>query len=174
MNTLEESTNHGEEVVVPNLKGVHYSKIASKLKFLELNFEIIDSVDYRKDFDPLTVVEQDPESGDRVKKNRKIYVKINSSSYSKVAVPDLIQVSYRQAVPTLNSIGLREGSVTYQPNIGKDMVLQMSCNGRVLKAGDKVTKTSKIDLVLGDGFLEVETPADEQLIQELINKQNQQ
>jgi hypothetical protein len=33
----------------------------------------------------------------------------------------------------------------------KDMVLEMRYKGRNLKVGDKVLKSSKIDLVLGDG-----------------------
>jgi hypothetical protein len=33
----------------------------------------------------------------------------------------------------------------------KDMVLEMRYKGRNIKPGDKVLKSSKIDLVLGDG-----------------------
>jgi beta-lactam-binding protein with PASTA domain len=68
-----------------------------------------------------------------------------------VVVPDLVEKTYRQALPTLNAVGLQEGSITYKPYLGKDMVLEMYSNGKKLKAGDKVLKSSKIDLVLGDG-----------------------
>jgi hypothetical protein len=44
-----------------------------------------------------------------------------------------------------------EGTITYKPYLGKDMVLEMRMNGKKIKAGDKVLKSSKIDLVLGDG-----------------------
>jgi eukaryotic-like serine/threonine-protein kinase len=54
-------------------------------------------------------------------------------------------------VPTLNAVGLNEGTITYKPYLGKDMVLEMQYNGKKLKPGDKVLKSSKIDLVLGDG-----------------------
>ena len=33
----------------------------------------------------------------------------------------------------------------------KDMVMEMRCNGKKLNPGDKIFKSSKIDLVLGDG-----------------------
>ena len=59
--------------------------------------------------------------------------------------------TYREAVPTLKALGLDEGTITYVPNLGKDMVLEMRFKGRNLKVGDKVLKSSKIDLVLGDG-----------------------
>ena len=64
--------------------------------------------------------------------------------------------TYREAVPTLKALGLEEGSVTYVPNLGKDMVLEMRFKGRNLKAGDRVLKSSKIDLVLGDGKMSYE------------------
>ena len=54
-------------------------------------------------------------------------------------------------MPTLKAIGLNEGIITYKPDIGKDMVLEMLLNGKSIKAGQKVMKSSKIDLVLGDG-----------------------
>ena len=68
-----------------------------------------------------------------------------------VPVPDLVEKTYRQAVPTLEAVGLLEGTITYKPYLGKDMVLEMRMNGKKIKAGDKVLKSSKIDLVLGDG-----------------------
>ena len=51
----------------------------------------------------------------------------------------------------MNALGLEEGTITYVPNLGKDMVLEMRFKGRNLKVGDRVLKSSKIDLVLGDG-----------------------
>jgi hypothetical protein len=42
------------------------------------------------------------------------------------------------------------------PNLGKDMVLEMRYKGRNIKPGDKVLKSSKIDLVLGDGKMSYE------------------
>jgi beta-lactam-binding protein with PASTA domain len=63
----------------------------------------------------------------------------------------LVEKTYRQAVPTLEAVGLKAGNITYKPYLGKDMVLEMFLNGKKLKAGDKVYKSSKIDLVLGDG-----------------------
>ena len=76
---------------------------------------------------------------------------MNTSGFSSVRIPDLIEKTYREAVPTLKALGLDEGTVTYVPNLGKDMVLEMRYKGRNLKVGDKVLKSSKIDLVLGDG-----------------------
>jgi hypothetical protein len=40
------------------------------------------------------------------------------------------------------------------------MVLEMRMNGKKLKAGDKILKSSKIDLVLGDGKVTYEETVD--------------
>jgi beta-lactam-binding protein with PASTA domain len=121
------------------------------LEALDLDYIILDTIDYNPDFPKLTVVDQEPKPGRKVKAGRKVYLKINAEKFTMVVVPDLVEKTYRQALPTLNAVGLQEGSITYKPYLGKDMVLEMYSNGKKLKAGDKVLKSSKIDLVLGDG-----------------------
>ena len=131
-----------------------------KLAAIDLDYIILDTVDFKPDFPKLTIVEQEPKAGAKVKEGRKIYLKINASKYTMVSVPDLIEKTYRQAVPTLEAVGLLEGTITYKPYLGKDMVLELRLNGKKLKAGDKVLKSSKIDLVLGDGKVTYEETVD--------------
>lgn len=145
------TTNHGQEITVPNLTKMSAEQAEEKLASIDLDYIILDTVDFRPDFPKLTIVEQEPKAGSKVKEGRKIYIKINASTYTMVAVPDLIEKTYRQAVPTLEAVGLQQGSITYKPYLGKDMVLEMRMNGKKIKAGEKVLKSSKIDLVLGDG-----------------------
>ena len=145
------TTNHGEEIVVPNLSKLTLEQAENKLDELDLDYELLDTVDYDENFPKLSVVKQDPYPGSKVKRNRVIYLKINSSSYAKVRVPDLIQKTYRQAVPTLAALGLEVGDTTYVPNLAKDMVLDMKMNNQSIKAGQQVLKMTKIDLILGDG-----------------------
>ena len=151
MHWLTFTTNHGNEIAVPNLSKLTEEQVEEKLDDLDLDYVLLDSVDYRSDYPKYSVVQQDPLPGAKVKEGRKVYIKINSSGFSSVKVPDLIEKTYREAVPTLKALGLEEGTITYIPNLGKDMVLEMRYKGRSIKAGDKVLKSSKIDLVLGDG-----------------------
>jgi len=144
-------TNHGDEITVPNLAKMNPEQVEQKLDELDLDYEIIDTVDYNPNFPKLTVVQQEPTTGSKVKGGRTIYIKLNASTFKMVAIPDLIEKTYRQAVPTLKAVGLQEGTVKYVPYIGKDMVLEMWMNGNKIKPGTKVLKSSKIDLVLGDG-----------------------
>ena len=144
-------THHGDEITVPNLSRLNEDQMEAKLDELDLDYLIIDTVDYNPQYPKLAVVEQEPTAGSKVKKGRQIYIKINSDTYKMVAIPDLIDKTYRQAVPTLKSIGLQEGEITYVPHMGKDMVLEMRINGKKIKPGLKVLKATKIELVLGDG-----------------------
>ena len=163
MHWLTFTTDHGHEISVPDLRKLTEEQVQTKLDELDLDYELLDSVDYRSDFPQFGVVEQDPSPGTKVKVGRKIYIKVNTSGFSSVRIPNLIEKTYREAVPTLRALGLDEGTVTYVPNLGKDMVLEMRFKGRNLKVGDRVLKSSKIDLVLGDGkmsYQEEENAAD--------------
>ncbi|MBA4317572.1 MAG: PASTA domain-containing protein [Flavobacterium sp.] len=174
MHWLTFTTDHGHEITVPNLAKLTEEQVEDKLDELDLDYVLLDSVDYNSDFPKYSVVEQDPLPGAKVKEGRKIYIKINASGFSSVRIPDLIEKTYREAVPTLKALGLEEGTITYIPNLGKDMVLEMRYKGRNIKAGERVLKSSKIDLVLGDGkesyVEEVDTTATP-TIEELPNEQ---
>ena len=174
MHWLTFTTDHGHEIMVPNLAKLTEEQVEEKLDELDLDYVLLDSVDYNSDFPKYSVVEQDPLPGAKVKEGRKIYIKINASGFSSVRIPDLIEKTYREAVPTLKALGLEEGTITYIPNLAKDMVLEMRYKGRNIKAGDRVLKSSKIDLVLGDGkesyVEEVDTLATP-IIEEIQNEQ---
>jgi beta-lactam-binding protein with PASTA domain len=154
------TTHHGEEITVPDLSKLSVEQAEEKLDAVDLNYIILDTVDFRPEFPKLTIVEQEPRAGAKVKEGRKIYIKINASKYTMVSLPDLVEKTYRQAVPTLEAVGLQQGTISYRPYLGKDMVLEMRMNGKKLKAGDKVLKSSKIDLVLGDGKVTYEETVD--------------
>jgi len=157
---LSFATDHGNEITVPDLRKLTEEQAAEKLDELDLSYILLDTVDYNKDFPKYSVVQQDPLPGSKVKEGRKIYIKVNSSGFGDVTIPDLIEKTLRQAEPTLAAMGLEVGKLTYKPYLGKDMVLEMHSNGKKLKPGDKVKKSSVIDLVLGDGKVGFEEEVD--------------
>ena len=160
MHWLTFTTDHGNEITVPNLSKMTEEQVEETVDDLDLDYVLLDSVDFNPAYPKHTVVEQDPLPGAKVKVNRKIYIKINSSGFTMVRIPNLIEKTFRQAVPTLKSLGLEPGQITYKPYLGKDMVMEMHCNGKKLNPGDKIFKSSKIDLVLGDGNQGFVEPAD--------------
>ena len=104
------------------------------------------------DYDKNTVLDQIPKSDKNVKKNRKIYLTINPTSYGNVILPNLIQLTKRNAESTLSALDLELGEISYEDNIGKDMVLKVLYLENEVKEGDIIPKKSKIDFVLGNGI----------------------
>jgi beta-lactam-binding protein with PASTA domain len=148
---LDFSTNHGEEIKVPDLSKMKLEIAEEKLDEEGLEVFLLDTVEFKPEFPPYTIVEQDPIAGSKVKDGRKIYVKLNAGGYAMVTFPDLKNKTFRQATNALRALGLVEGELKYVPDMAKDIVLEVSYNGRPVKAGDKLMKNSKIDFVLGDG-----------------------
>ncbi len=151
INWLTFATNHGNEIMVPDLSMLSVEQAEEKLDAVNLDYVVIDTVDYKPRYPKLAIVSQEPTAGAMVKKGRRVYLKINASKFGLVTLPDLIEKTYRQVIPTLKSMGLYEGKITYIPYLAKDIVLELRLKGRKLKPGDKVFKSSSIDIVLGDG-----------------------
>jgi len=145
-------TNHGETVSVPNLKDMKYVDLEKFLKDKSFNVKISDSSIYILDKPAGVVVEQDPAPNELVKEGRTIYVAITRTVLPQVKIPNLVDVSQRQAEAILNSYGLKVGNLIYKPDLAKDAVLEIMSKGRILKVGDEITKGSVVDLVLGDGI----------------------
>jgi len=160
MRWLRFTTNHNDEITVPDLSKLSVEVAEEKLNALDLEYVLLDTTEYQKEYPKFSVVKQDPIAGSKVKEGRKIYIKVNSDAYRDVIMPDLIEQTLRHAEPTLIALGLELGQKTYKPYLGKDMVLEMRYKGKKLKAGDKIPKSSKIDLVLGDGKVGFEEELD--------------
>ena len=148
---LDITTNNGEFETVPDLKGKSIEVAQIELDENNLVMQIQDSANFNPDYPKFSVIDQDPKASEQVKENRKIYITLNPSGYRKIAVPDLRQKSFRQARPMIEALGFQVGKTTYIDNIGKDMVLGLRFNGSVLEPNTKLPKTSKIDVVLGNG-----------------------
>lgn len=144
-------TKHNNYQKVPELRGISLIKLSDILEKEGLRFEIIDSSRYMPSMKPLTVISQIPFAGREVKKNRKIYLTVNPSGFKKISLPNIIQITKRNAISLLKSVGFEVGEYTYRDNIGKDMVLEVMHNGKIIEPGVLLPKTTKIDLVLGNG-----------------------
>ena len=170
---LEFSTNQDQEISVPDLQSLALDEVDERLAELDLRREILVSANYNPDYPPYTVIDQVPRAGKKVKENRKIYLTLNPSGFRKVEIPEnLIRRTRRQVEPTLRSLGFEIGTITYKPDVGKDVVLEMRHKGELVEPGMKLMKTSTIDLVLGDGsgrygVEETDTTAEETIMEEL-------
>ncbi|MBW8200703.1 PASTA domain-containing protein [Flagellimonas marinaquae] len=150
---LKSTTNHGEFVEVPDFSKMSVSEMRKAVEDAGLRYQVLDSSEYNPDYPRFSILDQNPPAGNKVKSNRKIYFTVNPSGYKKVSVPDIIQVTQRNAASMLRAVGLDVERVTYIDELGKDMVYNMKFKGKYLKPGDKLPKTSKIELICGNGTI---------------------
>ncbi|NEW80641.1 MAG: PASTA domain-containing protein [Gelidibacter sp.] len=150
---LNFTTNHNQKIEVPNLSKMSLEEVEETLDNLDLNWEVIDSASFDAAYPNKSVIEQNPEAGDFVKENRKIYLTLNPSGYKDVEIPDFYGKTKRQAVSQLTAIGFRiSAQEIYVNDIAKDVVRGLIFNGRDLKNGDKIPQDSELILKLGDGY----------------------
>ncbi len=146
------TTNHSQKIQVPNLHKMSLADVEKKLDELNLDFIVIDSASFNPDYPKKSVIEQNPETGDFVKENRKIYLTLNPSKYRDVEIPDLNGRTRRQATTHLRSVGFLVGdNVTWVSDIGKNVVRGLKYKGNKIQPGSKLPKKTTIDLILGDG-----------------------
>ncbi|GGW22896.1 PASTA domain-containing protein [Arenibacter certesii] len=151
MQWLKKTTNHGQFVEVPDLAGLSVTETRSLIDKSGLRFSVLDSANYNPSYPRFSIIDQNPLAGSKVKEGRKIYITVNPSGYKKVTIPNIIQVTQRNASSMLKAVGLDVERVTYIDELGKDMVYQIKYKGKYIKPGDKLPKTSKIELVCGNG-----------------------
>lgn len=143
-------TKHGQSVPVPVLKGLELTEATDLLDAQNFKYSI-DSI-YTSLAEAGTVYEQEPEPGAAVKENRTIYLTVVSSTPPIVKLPDLVDVSLREATSILESYGLKIGQLIYKPDLAQNAVLGLVYNGKTVKKGFAIRKGATIDLIVGDGY----------------------
>lgn len=149
-------TKHGDYLDVPDLTGKNIAEVKADDAYSDYEFVVIDSV-FDLNQPKGAILHQDPFPGARVKENRKIYVTIVSFYPDKTSMPDLKFLTLRQAVSTLESLGLKVGKISYIPAFDADAVQQQKYEGKVIAPGTKLDKGSAIDLTVGMGSGRAET-----------------
>lgn len=148
---LPNVTNHGEFVVVPDIKGIKVEELQDILEKHKLRFSAKDSA-YTDTLPALSVLRQFPVAGSKVKKNRVVYVTLNRISPPTLPMPDLTDGSLVNAKAVLQSNELKLGHIYYEASPFKNLVREFRFHGRPIAAGTRIPKGSVIDLVVGDGF----------------------
>lgn len=143
-------TSAGRTIIVPDVKGNTVAQVKDLLKNNDLDYVVIDSI-YKADVMRGAIVEQIPNAGKNVKKGRKIFLTINAYTSEKVAMPQLVDYSLRNAQVVLETLGLKLGQITYRPSAYNGLVLGQMIDGKQIKAGEKIEKGTSIQLIVGSG-----------------------
>lgn len=144
-------THHGESVAVPALIGLTPDQITQLETIDDFEVIVVDSV-----FDSRqakgTVIIQDPLPGSKVKRFRKIYLTTVSVLPEQVSMPNLVDLTLRQASATLETYGLKLGSISYVPDIAANAVLGQFYRNQDIQPGTSILKGSVISLKVGQSM----------------------
>ena len=147
---LDWYTHHGEEIKVPNIEGMGIEKARAMLEEQGLLIVVTDS-GYNKRMPADCVLSQSPGAGLMVKSGHTIYVIVNSSNSPTLAIPDVVDnCSYREAEAKLVSLGFKVLPPQYVTG-EKDWVYGISCNGRRVSVGERVSIEQPLTLLIGSG-----------------------
>ena len=152
---LDNYTRHDEQKLVPDVIGMTEENAATLILGRELNYDIVDSV-FRTGAMPGAVVDQDPKAGSFVKKDRKIYLIVNAKSAQMTALPDVVDLSLRQAGALLTGADFKIKEVIYKPSDYRDLVLEVLYDGKIVNAGEEIPTSSELILNVGDGGIKIE------------------
>lgn len=147
---LDWYTHHGESIRVPNIEGMRITKAREMMEECGLEIVVTDS-GYNRRLPADCVLTQNPGAGLTVKSGHTIYVTINSSNSPSVAIPDVVDnSSYREAEAKLISLGFKVLPPQYVTG-EKDWVYGVSCNGRKVSTGERVSIEQPLTLLVGSG-----------------------
>jgi len=146
---LDSYTRHGTEVVMPDFTGANLQELLSKEDISKDYIFVVSDYLYDNRKQAGIVLKQDPHAGEMVKKGRKVYVTVSSDKPPKVLMPQLQDVSLRQAEIMLHAIGLYVGPIIYKPSPYENAVLEQFYKGRIINPGTEISMGDTVTLVVG-------------------------
>ena len=147
--SLKGYTRHGEETVVPNFVGLNCDSVLEHCG-ADFNFIMLDSI-YTKTLPEGSIYQQDPLPNSNVKKGRNLYYVKVSDAPEKVRMPNLRNLSLRQAMVLLRSNGLTISQLEFVDHFAKNAVVEQEFHGEVIAPGTELVKGSAIKLKVGYG-----------------------
>ena len=147
--SLDKFTRHGDEFLVPDMVGMNYEEAMEQYQD-DFTFILLDSV-YVKDFPEGAVYQQNPASGAKVKQGRNIYIVRTSIAPEIVKMPNLRNLSLRQAIVRLNLAGLKVDKLEFVDYFARNAIIDQKIKDEVIEPNEDVVKGSAIILVVGLG-----------------------
>lgn len=146
--SLRAYTRHGEAYTVPELVGLTLNQLHENEVTRVFHFVVTDSV-FDNSLLPGSVIKQNPSAGSKAKEGRTIYLTTVSYIPKMSIMPELKDLTVRQAVTTLRTSGLKIRRIIFTPYFAGNSVLGQYFNGDTLLAGTEILEGSEIDLLAG-------------------------
>ena len=139
----------GQEYELPDVVGMNIAELEADNP-IELDVVVMDSI-FRPGQEGGRILTQDPKAGTMVKKGRKLYITMTAYSPEDAVLPELAGLTVRQAVSELANVGLETGELKFVEDRYKNSVIDQSCKGKTVYAGQQIPRGSVIDLTVGLG-----------------------
>jgi beta-lactam-binding protein with PASTA domain len=143
-------TRHGKVYVVPDFYGQTLSQLEDDNYTDFFDFQVIDSV-FDKSLAKGSIIMQNPLAGAKVKRGRHVYLTTVAEMPEKVAMPNLKNLSLRQALVTLEAHELLVGRLEYTEYFARNAIVDQVLNNEPVEPGTELRKGSVIDLIVGKG-----------------------
>jgi len=143
---MPEYTNYNEGVTVPDVTKISLDDAQSLLTDYGLRYEVLDrraNASYPANY----IIDQSPQPLQLVKPNRKVYLTVNTEVRPKAVVPNVVDLSFRNARIQLENYGFTLGTTSYESSRFRNTVLRQS-----LTPGDTVARGAAVNLVISDGL----------------------
>lgn len=151
-------TSHGQERLVPEVRNMPLEQAIDKLEAAGLKWDIADSTNFNESFKPGVIIDQEPKAGSYIKAIRTVYLSVNALHPRIVAMPQLQEISIRQGMAMLRTMGFKSIEVDSIPSPYQGLIVQVMVNGRQVAPGTGVAVNAKIKLSVGDGSIENANP----------------
>lgn len=151
---IDSFTGHGIYAVVPDVKGKTLNEAVVEIEKSGFKWEIADSA-YSNTYAPGVILDQEPKAESRIKPLRTIYLIRNAVLPREVALPMVVDMSYRQGMAMLQGLGFNEINVKTVSSPYKDLILEIKANGKTVKNGTRVPLNTKIEMSIGSGVEEI-------------------
>lgn len=145
-------TLHGQETKVPSVRNMTLDNAIRKIEAAGFQWEVGDSM-FNEAIKPGMVLEQEPKGNAMAKSTRVIYLTINAFNPKMVNLPILSEISCRDAVNRLTSMGFKYVKVDTVPSADEGLVLSVKVNGHPVTPGSKVSIKDQISIEVGDGLM---------------------
>ncbi|MBQ2164758.1 MAG: PASTA domain-containing protein [Muribaculaceae bacterium] len=145
-------TLHGQEAKVPSVRNMSLDNAIRKIEAAGFEWEISDSM-FNEAIKPGMVLEQEPKGNAMAKTTRIIHLTINAFNPKTVNLPILSDISCRDAVNRLTSMGFKFVKVDTVPSADEGLVLSVKVNGHPVTPGSKVSIKDQISIEVGDGLV---------------------
>ena len=139
-------TNYNEGVTVPDVTKVSLTEAETILEDYGLRHEVIDRrahSAYPADY----IIDQSPSAKQIVKPERKVYLTVNTATTPQTVVPEVVNMSLRNAEIQLENHGLTVGTKSYESSRFRNTILRQS-----VAPGDTVSRGTVVNLAVSDGL----------------------